>query len=96
MVMSASGVVSNLLHLFDISYPKYSPGCSDSDLGSPNKACHLSGPGIGSCRAPGEPSENCDSHGNVLIIKEDNDGSNCPNENCSGGTIAFDFVNRIS
>jgi len=91
MVVWASGGVSELPRLFDTSKPRPKLGCGDPDLGAPNKGCSPPGPGIGAGGAPGKPGENCDKLGNVLIIQEDNDGD-CPDDNRRGGTIAFDFV----
>jgi hypothetical protein len=61
--------VKGLLHLFDTGNPAPKPGCSDPNLGAPNKACTPPGPGIRPGVAPGKPSENCKELGNILIIQ---------------------------
>ena len=73
--------------------------CGDPDLGSPNQKCHGGGPGKGVGGKPGlkgdNPYKNCQPQGNILIIQEDNEDSECagiPDDNQEGGEITLDFL----
>lgn len=79
--------VNHPLMIFDSSIPTG----SDLDLGSPNNFCIPPGPGVGNGGKPGEPGENCEPLGNLLIISEDGDTGD-PDDNAGGGDIIFDFT----
>ena len=67
-------------------------GTFTSHLGSPNRMCDprgLRGRGEGSGGAPGQPGENCEPLGIVLLIQE-NDMTDVKN-NPQGGVITFAF-----
>ena len=70
--------------IFDSS----NPSGNDDDLGSPNET--FGGPGKGDGGEQGQPGENYDTLGNVLIISEDGDQSD-PDDNAGGGVITFTF-----
>lgn len=91
MTLFAEGGEGTLPRIFDSSNPGgETPGaCGDADLGSPNKECPGGGPGEGEGGEPGQPGENCDPRGNVLIVQEP--GESCPDDNVDGGIITLDF-----
>ena len=64
-------------------------------LGAPNRDCQGGGPGEGSGGAPGDdgsnPFQNCEPLGNVLIIQENNQCPEIPDDNEQGGEITLDF-----
>ena len=70
--------------IYDTSIPG-----EDLDLGSPNKKCTPSGPGVGVGGEPGQPGENCVPQGNVLIIQDGR--TDKPSDNGFGGSIEFCF-----
>lgn len=88
--LSLSGGFGTLPRLFDSSNPGSQDTCDDDDLGAPNKDCTPSGPGVGEGGKPGQPGENCNPLGNILIIQEE--GSDCPDDSADGGEITFDFI----
>jgi hypothetical protein len=92
LTLSAMGGLGTAPRLFDTSNPRGPDGKGgDSDLGSPNNGCYPPGPGVGGGGEPGMPGENCNYQGNVLIIQENNNNPNIPDDNEGGGTIAFNF-----
>jgi hypothetical protein len=88
---SAEGGVGTLPRVFDTASPGgETPGaCGDSDLGAPNQACPGGGPGQGFGSIPGQPGDNCEPLGNVLIVQEP--GESCPDDNVDGGIINIVF-----
>lgn len=76
--------------IFDMANPG-NVTAGDPDLGTPNKKCTPTGPGIGVGGEPGQPGENCWPRGNVLIIQEDNKLPQIPDDNAKGGNITLDF-----
>jgi hypothetical protein len=64
----------------------------DPDLGSPNRNCNPSGPGIGAGGIPSSNYSNCEPQGNALIIQDPR--YNRPNDNAGGGCIVFDFLGK--
>lgn len=92
LTLSAMGGLGTALRLFDTSNPRGPDGKGgDSDLGSPNNGCYPLGPSVGGGGEPGMPGENCDYQGNVLIIQENNNNPDIPDDNKGGGTITFNF-----
>jgi hypothetical protein len=75
--------------LFDSSHPWTRYGIEDPDLGSPNEKCQAGGPGEGKGGRPGQPGENCEPLGNVLVIQKTN--TTASNDNSRGGMITFHF-----
>ena len=69
------------------------PTGGDKDLGSPNK--DFGGQGEGNGGKPGFPGANSQSHGNILILSEDNDQGD-PDDNAGGGTFIFTFDNAVN
>ena len=91
LIVSAKGGFGTLPRIFDtaqVGNDLY----GDPDLGSPNEKCTPPGPGVGLGGEPGEPGENCEYLGNVLIIQEDNTDTTIPDDNAEGGTITLEFV----
>ena len=91
LALSSSGGYGTRPRLFntaDIGNEDY----GDPDLGSPNERCDPPGPGTGEGGEPDMPGANCDFLGNVLIIQEDNDNTDIPDDNVDGGSITFDFI----
>ena len=91
LTLSSSGGYGTRPRLFntsDIGNMYY----GDPDLGSPNERCDPPGPGTGEGGEPDMPGANCDFLGNVLIIQEDNDNKDIPDDNVDGGSITFDFI----
>ncbi|MEM7351344.1 MAG: SdrD B-like domain-containing protein [Acidobacteriota bacterium] len=68
------------------------PTGGDNDLGTPNET--VGGPGVGSGGEVGQPGQNLQSLGNVLILSEDGDATD-PDDNAGGGTLIFDFANEV-
>lgn len=64
------------------------PTGGDTDLGSPN--ADFGGPGHGSGGRAGQPGENSQPQGMVMIVSEDGD-SNDPDDRASGGELIFEF-----
>ena len=64
------------------------PPEADKDLGTPNR--DFGGPGVGPEGRKGQPHENAEPQGNVLIISQDDDPS-VPNDHRFGGYILFEF-----
>ena len=90
--MSATGGYGTTPRLFNTSDVGDGEGLyGDHDLGSLNEKCHVPGPGEGKGGEPGEPGENCEPVGNLLIIQEDNDNLSIPDDNRDGGMITFDL-----
>jgi hypothetical protein len=87
----AEGGAGKLPCLFDTANPGSEEEGGDADLGAPNEGCTPSGPGIGEGGAPGEPGENCERLGNVLIVQEK--GVDVPDDNVDGGILTLDFPN---
>jgi hypothetical protein len=89
--LSAEGGAGTLPRVFDTASPGgETPGsCGDSGLGAPNQPRSCRGPGQGAGGIPGQPGENCEPHGNALIVQEP--GESCPDDNVDGGIITFDF-----
>jgi hypothetical protein len=90
MTLSTSGGYSFLPRVFNTSDPGRDP-----DLGAPNRKCFPPGPGVGVGGEPNTPGENCEALGNVLIIQEDNDEPELPDDPARGGTMAFEFITAI-
>ena len=90
LTLSASGGISKKPRLFDTSHPG-TDKFGDPDLGSPNKRCPGGGPGAGEGGEPDSHGANCKPLGNVLIIQEDNDRPDIPDDNVNGGVITFHF-----
>jgi hypothetical protein len=79
---SVNGSTASSLRLFDTA----NPSNTTTSLGSPNELClPVAGPGVGPNGGPGEPGENCEPQGNVLIL----------NESSSGGIIHFNFTDQV-
>lgn len=76
--------------IFDSS----NPTGGDSDLGSPNADCAGGGPGVGRGGKVGEPGENCDPLGKILILSEDGDATD-PDDDEDGGTMTFAFTECV-
>ena len=65
----------------------------DPDLGSPNKVCDPSGPGIGIGGWFNASFPNCDPQGNLLIIQDPRvDNETDPNDSAWGGCFKFEFA----
>lgn len=64
------------------------PSEGDRDLGTPNR--DFGGPGVGRAGRKGQPHENSEPRGNVLIISQDDDPS-VPNDERFGGYFLFEF-----
>lgn len=94
LMLSATGGLSNKPRLFDTSHPGTTK-LGDPDLGTPNQRCSGGGPGVGEGGEPKEPGENCEPLGNVLIIQEDNDHPEVPDDNVDGGTMTFKFDDPV-
>jgi hypothetical protein len=92
LTLSASGGFSDMPRLFNTS-DVGDDIVGDPDLGSPNKKCDPSGPGVGVGGEPGQPGENCVPQGNVLIIQDED--TDQPDDNVDGGTITFDFAETV-
>lgn len=75
--------------LFDTANPGTTAN-GDPDLGSPNKLCIPSGPGVGVGGIPTSIGANCDPQGLVLIVQEQDQPA--PDDNAQGGEIVFDFA----
>lgn len=87
LTLSATGGFGGKPRIFDTSNPGSSED-GDPDLGSPNEACHPSGPGVGAGGSPGNhPGENCEAQGNGLIVEEDGVGN--PDDNQVGLTANY-------
>jgi hypothetical protein len=65
----------------------------DPDLGSPNRKCSPAGPGKGRGGNPNAAFPNCEPLGNLLILQNHNI-TDRPNDSPERGCITFDFVNR--
>lgn len=92
LTLSAAGGYGTIPRLFNSAQPRDENNRGgDPDLGSPNRKCSPAGPGVGSGGEPGQDTANCEPLGNVLIIQEENDDLDIPDDNRDGGTIAFDF-----
>lgn len=89
LTLFAEGGEGSLPCLFDTANLGSEREGGDSDLGAPNKYCTPSGPGRGDGGRPGEPGENCDPLGNVIIIQEP--GVDVPDDNRGGGLLTLDF-----
>ena len=90
LLLSSTGGLGDIPRLFDTANPgtvKY----GDLDLGAPNESCPYPGPRWGEGGKKGAPGENGEPLGNVLIIQEDNEYPDIPDDNVDGGTITFDF-----
>ncbi|NNF04605.1 MAG: hypothetical protein HKN17_09065, partial [Rhodothermales bacterium] len=64
------------------------PTGGDTDLGTPN--VDFGGPGIGMGGESGQPGQNAEALGNVLIISEDANSAD-PNDKNDGGRLTFFF-----
>ena len=89
LTLFAEGGEGSLPCLFDTANPRKEKTGGDPDLGAPNNYCTPPGPGRGDGGRPGEPGENCDPLGNVLIIQEP--GIDVPDDNRDGGLLTLDF-----
>ena len=67
--------------------------CGDKDLGSPNYSC--GGPGWGDAGKVGQPHENCEALGNVLVVDE-NGPHYPPDDSIYGGKMIFDFEHPVN
>jgi hypothetical protein len=76
--------------IFDTTNPG-TEDAGDPDLGAPNNKCKGGGPGIGTGGAPGKVGQNCAPQGNALIIQEENNKPQIPDDNAKGGTITMDL-----
>jgi hypothetical protein len=83
-----------------IIFDSANPTGEDYDLGTPN--IEFGGPGIGAGGGAGEPGENSEPLGNLLIIAEDivdvapADGIvDDPDDQLGGGVIRFDFSGEV-
>ncbi len=72
-------------------YDPADPSFGDLDLGSPNEASPIPGPGVGSGGAPGQPGENSVPLNNILILDE-NGPEFPPDDQEIGGTIVASFA----
>jgi hypothetical protein len=92
LTVAASGTESSKkgARIFDTTNPG-SRKAGDPDLGAPTQRCTPTGPGIGEGGMPGGPGVNCEPQGYALIIQEDNDVPDVPDDNRDGGTITLDF-----
>jgi hypothetical protein len=88
--LTASGGLNDLPRLFNTSLVG-----SVASLGSPNQECSPSGPGEGKSGAPGQPGENCEPQGNILIIQNKNDDGELPDPNAAGGVISVELSSRV-
>lgn len=79
--------------IFDTNNPAVDKNNGDYDLGSPNENCGGGGTGIGSAGKPGQPGENCEPLGNVLIIQEGD--KDTPDDDADGGVFIFLFDNPV-
>lgn len=93
LTLSAMGGLTERPRLFDTANPWIEDTGGDRDLGSPNWRCSPPGPGRGAGGEPGEPGENCEPLGNVLIIQEED--APIPDDNFQGGMIVFDFAEPV-
>jgi hypothetical protein len=90
IILAAGGGFGDIPRLFDTTNP-----IRDPDLGAPNEKCTPKGPGRGLGGEPGEPGENCNPLGNVLIIQEVNEDPSIPDDEQGGGTITFLFTRGV-
>jgi len=89
LTLTASGGEDDSPRIFDTANPGNEVE-GDSDLGTPNKSC--GGPGTGIYGERGQPGENCDFLGNVLIVQEPgNADMSIPDDNMEGGEITLKF-----
>ncbi len=72
------------------AYDPNDPEFGDLDLGSPNEAAPVPGPGVGSGGAPGQPGENLVPLNNILVVDE-NGPDFPPDDQQIGGTIIATF-----
>lgn len=92
---SRGGYTPNgMARIYDTSTAAKNNYEGDPDLGSPNMRCSPQpGPGVGEGGEPGNPGENCDPQGNVLIIQESD--KKWPDDNAYGGTLSFTFDFKV-
>ena len=76
--------------IFDTANPG-TKQAGNSDLGALNERCNPAGPSHGEGGEPGQPGINCKPLGNALIIQEDNNDPDIPDNNAKGGTITLEF-----
>lgn len=94
LTLSATGGYLNKPRLFDTLHPG-TKSHGDPDLGSPNERCPSGGPGKGEGGEPDAVGANCEPLGNVLIIQEQNDRLDIPDDNVDGGVITFHFEKPV-
>mmetsp|Transcript_27256 Transcript_27256/g.49270 ORF Transcript_27256/g.49270 Transcript_27256/m.49270 type:complete len:97 (-) Transcript_27256:326-616(-) len=92
--MTASGGLGDRPRLVDAANPGTLEK-GDPDLGSPNKKCPISGPGQGEGGERDVRGANCQPQRRVVIIQEDNDYPEIPDDNEGGGTISFVFIKPV-
>ncbi len=93
MIVSAKGGLGTLPRLFDTANPgEKDVAFGDRDLGSPNETCDPPGPGEGLGGEMGAPGENCVPLGFCLIVQENNERPDIPDDNRGGGIIIFEFT----
>jgi hypothetical protein len=95
-VVNNSGPQS--LMVFDSS----NPSGGDPDLGTPNETCTPPGPGVGVGGEVGQPGENCEAMGNILVIAENLTDTNnddivdSPDDDRDGGRITIEFAAGVA
>ena len=67
----------------------------DPDLGSPNEKCPGGGPGVGVGGEPGALFPNCVPQNNLLIIQNENNTEDEPNDRPLGGCFIIEFQQPV-
>jgi hypothetical protein len=87
---------NNVGNVFNSSNVLGNQDIYDPDLGSPNRACNVTGPGKGKGGRPDALFPNCEAQGNLLIIQNEDIDPSIPNDSRYGGCFFFQFVQPVT